>query len=251
MMSGGTPRLAIIGGSDFSLSGFNVTESRIVETPYGLPSAPLRIGQWQGQTICFLPRHGTEHQWPPHRINYRANLWALKNVGIEQIISTATVGGIAPSMVSGTLCIVDQIIDYTWGRESTYFDGENGCVQHIEFATPFCDGLRHQLIRAAVQVKLKVVLKGVYAATQGPRLETAAEINRFERDGADVVGMTGMPETALARELELPYAMVALVVNQAAGRGKQSIFEEIEKTTHSVMRDLEHLLAQFLHGVDG
>lgn len=245
-MSSETPVLAIIGGSDFSLSGFEVSENRVVETPYGLPSAPLQIGQWQGRTLCFMPRHGVEHQWPPHRINYRANLWALKNVGVEQIIATATVGGITAPMASGALCIVDQIIDYTWGRESTYFDGAD--VQHIEFAFPFCADLRQRLIQAAVNCDLNVEPKGVYAAAQGPRLETAAEINRFERDGADVVGMTGMPEAALARELELSYAMVALVVNKAAGRGEQSIFDEIKEMTSAVMHDIDRLLAEFLNG---
>lgn len=241
-----SPMLGLISGSDFALDTFEVNEHRDLDTPYGPPSAPLKLGLYRGVPLCVLPRHGLSHEWPPHRINYRANLWALNQLGVDCIVSTATVGGINPNLMPGSLCIVDQIIDYTWGRESTFFDGGEHGVEHIEFTTPFSDNLRDQLIVAAHSIGLSVEPQGVYATTQGPRLETAAEINRYERDGADVVGMTGMPEAALARELGLPYAMIAVVVNKAAGRGSVGIFDEIKNTTAAAMRDANVLLAAFL-----
>ncbi len=214
--------LAIIGGSGLgSLSALESAREVNIVTPYGEPSAPLRVGRLNNRDIVFLPRHGENHRLPPHRINYRANVWALHEQGVKNIVAVATVGGIGAGFGTGTLAIPDQIIDYTWGRAATYFDGEGGesAVKHIDFTQPYCETLRVRLTRAAQRAGETVHAGGAYAATQGPRLETAAEITRMARDGADMVGMTGMPEAALARELGLCYATLAVVVNAAAGTG--------------------------------
>jgi 5'-methylthioadenosine phosphorylase len=167
----------------------------------------------------FLARHGYGHTIPPHEVNYRANLWALYEQGAKRVIAVASVGGIRADLIPGEIVIPDQIIDYTYGRPFTYFDGRERPVTHIDFTLPYSPVLRTQILTAAEKANVKCFDGGVYAATQGPRLETKAEINRLERDGADMVGMTGMPEAALARELGLSYAAIAVVVNYAAGRG--------------------------------
>jgi 5'-methylthioinosine phosphorylase len=216
--------LAIIGGSGLDrLSALESTRQAIVATPYGEPSAPLVFGRLNKRDIVFLARHGETHQLPPHKINYRANLWALREQGVKNIVSVATVGGIGHDFGAGVLAIPDQILDYTWGRVSSYFDGESGEVKHIDFTQPYCASLRTRLMGAAQRAGETVHDGGTYAATQGPRLESAAEIARLARDGADMVGMTGMPEAALARELDLCYATLAVVVNAAAGTGASTI----------------------------
>ena len=212
--------LAIIGGSGLGrMPALEATRHMPVSTPYGEASAPLVFGCLNGSDIVFLARHGENHRWPPHAINYRANVWALQAQGVKNIVAVATVGGIGADFKAGTLAIPDQIIDYTWGRASTYFDGTSGEVKHIDFTQPYSEALRVRLLRAAHRADEPLHNGGVYAATQGPRLETAAEIKRLARDGADMVGMTGMPEAALARELNLGYATLAVVVNAAAGTG--------------------------------
>lgn len=212
--------LAIIGGTGLTtLSNLDQTHQEIVRTPYGEPSGALTYGRIGGQEIVFLARHGYGHTIPPHLVNYRANLWALQKAGVDGIISVASVGGIRADLVPGDIVIPDQIIDYTWGRKSTYFEGPGVPVTHMDFTEPYHGGLRQRLIEAADAANVGVKIGGVYAATQGPRLETAAEINRLDRDGAHLVGMTGMPEAILSRELELPYAAINVVANYAAGRG--------------------------------
>lgn len=212
--------LGIIGGSGLdTLSMLQAVRRETVNTPYGAPSAPIQRGLLNGHEVMFLPRHGEQHQWPPHRINYRANVWALHSCKVSCVVAVTTVGGIDKEFGAGVLAVPDQIIDYTWGRDSTFFDGNDGSVTHIDFTHPFDIVVRERVLEAAQRAGVKVRHGGVYAATQGPRLETAAEIRRLARDGAQVVGMTGMPETALARELGLPYAMLTLVVNAAAGTG--------------------------------
>ncbi len=212
--------LAIIGGSGLGrLSALESTRQVAVSTPYGEPSAPLVFGRLNGRDIVFLARHGENHRLPPHAINYRANLWALHAQGVKNIVAIATVGGIGVDIAASTLALPDQIIDYTWGRASTYFDGESREVKHIDFTQPYCEALRVKLLRAAQRAGEALHNGGTYAATQGPRLESAAEIKRLARDGADMVGMTGMPEATLARELDLGYATLAVVVNAAAGTG--------------------------------
>ena len=216
--------LAIIGGSSLdNLTALEAVRRVVVDTPYGAPSGPLVFGKLKQRDVIFLARHGEKHHLPPHRINYRANLWALQAQRVTQIIAVATVGGISARFPAGTLAVPDQIIDYTWGRDSTFFDGESrvnaDVVKHIDFTHPYDESLRLRILQAAQLAGVPVQDVATYATTQGPRLETAAEIQRLARDGADIVGMTAMPEAALARELGLSYAALALVVNAAAGTG--------------------------------
>lgn len=241
--------LAIIGGSGLTqLANLNVIRREVVRTPYGEPSGALTFGQLCEHPVVFLARHGYGHTIPPHRVNYQANLWALKEAGVEIIISVASVGGIRADMCPGTLVVPDQIIDYTWGRKNTFHEGTDEPVVHIDFTEPYDAAVRRRILAAAAAAGEKVFDGAVYAATQGPRLETAAEINRLERDGADVVGMTGMPEAALARELGIPYAAINVVANYAAGRADSSeriCFDSIETVLHEAMgrarKVLDHL----------
>jgi 5'-methylthioadenosine phosphorylase len=215
--------LAIIGGSGLTrLANLDVRRREVVRTPYGEPSGPLTFGTMQGREVIFLARHGEDHTIPPHEVNYRANIWALHSQQARDILSVASVGGIRSDLTPGTLAVPDQIIDYTHGRKSTFFSSAHPGVIHVDFTHPYCESLRRRLLGAAAEDKEQIVAGGTYAATQGPRLETAAEINRLERDGADMVGMTGMPEAVLAREMGLCYAAIAMVVNHAAGRGSSA-----------------------------
>lgn len=207
----------------------------VVRTPYGEPSGPLTCGRIGTTRVVFLARHGYGHTIPPHQVNYRANLWALKERGVTEVVSVASVGGITAVLAPGKLAVPDQLLDYTWGREHTFFQGEKP-VTHIDFTHPYTETLRLQILKAAASAGEAVINGGVYAATQGPRLETAAEINRLERDGADMVGMTGMPEASLARELGLDYAAIAVVVNHAAGRADSSEGIKLE-AIESVLRE--------------
>ncbi len=244
--------LAIIGGSGLTtLSSLDVSHREVVRTPYGEPSGALVFGCIAGQQAVFLPRHGYGHTIPPHRVNYRANLWALQHVGATGIISVASVGGIRADLAPGDLVLPHQIIDYTWGRRSTFFDGEGTPVTHVDFTDPYDPELRCRIATAADSLGIALKVGGVYAATQGPRLETAAEINRMERDGVDLVGMTGMPEAILARELDLPYAAINVVANHAAGRGSSANgirFESLELVLQDAMVQvrtmIEHLVGK-------
>ena len=213
--------LAIIGGSGLSkLGNMEVTQRKVLRTPYGEPSGPLTLGRIAEREVMFLARHGYGHTIAPHQVNYRANLWALKEAGADEVVSVASVGSIRNDLWPGVLVLPHQVIDYTWGRASTFFEGAGVPVNHIDFTEPYSAALREKLLRAASACGERIVEQGVYAATQGPRLESAAEINRLERDGADMVGMTGMPEASLAREIGLSYAAIAVVANFAAGRGE-------------------------------
>jgi 5'-methylthioadenosine phosphorylase len=212
--------LAIIGGSGLAtLSGMTDLRHVSARTAYGEPSAALAFGKINDRDVVFLARHGEGHSIAPHEINYRANIWALKEAGAQGIIAVATTGGIRREFGPGTLVVPDQIIDYTWGRRSTFFEGRGAAVTHVDFTEPYAAPLRARILAAARACGESVADGGVYAATQGPRLESAAEITRLERDGADVVGMTGMPEASLAREAGIEYAAIAVVANHAAGRG--------------------------------
>jgi 5'-methylthioadenosine phosphorylase len=212
--------LAIIGGTGLSrLTNLKITHRQVLRTPYGEPSGPMTFGTINQHEVMFLARHGYGHTIPPHQVNYRANLWALRDQGATRVIAITSVGGIRADLVPGTLAVPDQIIDYTHGREFTYFDGRDKAVTHIDFTRPYNEALRQKILAAVKLAGETCVDGGVHAVTQGPRLETAAEIDRLERDGADMVGMTGMPEASLARELGLAYATMAVVVNHAAGRG--------------------------------
>lgn len=209
---------AIIGGSGLArLAGLEGSRREAMRTPYGDPSGPLTVGRFDGAEVAFLARHGHGHTIAPHDINYRANLWALHRVGVEGVISVATVGGIHPDMGPGALVVPDQIIDYTWGRRSTFFEGTEQPVTHVDFTEPFDAALRQRLLAAARARGESVFDGATYGCTQGPRLETAAEIRRLRQDGCDLVGMTAMPEAVLARELAVPYVALNVVVNHAAG----------------------------------
>ena len=211
-------RIGIIGGSGFADPQFFTKEkTEEVVTPYGNPSSTLASGTVSGQQTTFIARHGNDHTILPHLVNYRANLWALKQAQVDCVIAIATVGGIGADCRPGTIVVPDQILDYTHSREQTFAPIDEDLF-HIDFTHPYCDSLREVLIDSARAQEVDVRIKGTYAATQGPRFESAAEIKRLERDGAHIVGMTGMPETSLAREIGLCYATLALVVNYAAGR---------------------------------
>lgn len=210
--------LAIIGGSGLTrLSTLAVAHREVVRTPYGEPSSALLFGQIAGRDTVFLARHGHGHTIPPHRVNYRANIWALKARGATAVLAVASVGGIR-GVVPGEIVLPNQLIDYTHDRESTFFDGGDQEVVHVDFTHPYAPALRDKCLVAARRAQIALTDGGVYGAVSGPRLETAAEIDRLDRDGATLVGMTGMPEAVLARELGLPYVAIAVVVNHAAGR---------------------------------
>jgi 5'-methylthioinosine phosphorylase len=244
--------LAIIGGSGLTkLANLEVGRRKVARTPYGEPSGAITFGRIGGREVLFLARHGYGHTIAPHEVNYRANLWALKQAGADSVVSVASVGGIRNDIWPGTILLPHQVIDYTWGRASTFFEGPGAPVNHIDFTEPYSRELRARLLKAAAGSGERVMDGGVYAATQGPRLESAAEINRLERDGADIVGMTGMPEAALAREISLEYAAIAVVANYAAGRGDSEhavaldrIEEVLDEAMGRVRRIIERLCEQ-------
>ncbi|MGH8582149.1 MAG: S-methyl-5'-thioinosine phosphorylase [Gammaproteobacteria bacterium] len=239
-------RLAIIGGTGLrTLSGLEIVRRVVTQTPYGEPSGPLVHGLLGGIEVAFMARHGVAHAIPPHQVNYRANLWALKDSGIRHIIAINAVGGITPRYAPGWVAVPHQIIDYTWSRAHTFFEGDLEQVTHVDFTQPYCESLRQVLVRAATGAHVEAVPEGTYGATQGPRLETAAEIDRMERDGCDVVGMTGMPEAALARELGVCYAACNVVANWAAGRAPGAItMDTIEHNLKAGMVKVLRLLEQ-------
>jgi 5'-methylthioinosine phosphorylase len=240
--------LAIIGGTGLtSLDGLQITRKEMVHTPWGEPSGPITHGTLNGVRVAFLARHGYHHTIPPHEVNYRANIYALKEVGIKQVVAVAAVGGIADNLQPASLVITDQIIDYTWGRGHTFFEGKLDQVEHIDFTFPYDESLRLALIEAASRARVECTAGGTYGVTQGPRLESAAEIDRMERDGCDVVGMTGMPEASLARELGLAYAHCAVIANPAAGRGDGAItMQQIRQQLDTGMEQVKLLLGEFV-----
>lgn len=241
--------LAILGGSGMTqLPNLEQVRRQVIRTPYGEPSGALTFGTLGGQAVVFLARHGYGHTIPPHAVNYRANIWALASQGVTEVIAIASVGGISANLSPGTLVVPTQIIDYTHGRQATFFDGADGTVKHIDFTHPYTPELRQKIFRACAACGEFPVDGGVYATVQGPRLETAAEIDRMERDGADMVGMTAMPEAALAREAGLAYAALVVIVNWAAGRGDSrggialgDIGSVLEQSVARIRRILQHV----------
>ncbi|HWU82613.1 MAG TPA: S-methyl-5'-thioinosine phosphorylase [Methylophilaceae bacterium] len=246
--------LGIIGGTGLTqLANLQIIRRQLIRTPYGEPSGPLTFGEICGRTVIFLPRHGNGHTIPPHAVNYRANLWALQSEGVTDIVAVATVGGIHEHLSPGSIAVPDQIIDYTTGRKNSFHDGVDMPVRHIDFTEPYCPRLRDLCKQAGGKANEALIDGGVYACVQGPRLETAAEIDRLERDGAAMVGMTGMPEAALARELEISYAAFCPVANYAAGRGNSRHgirYEEIGAVLDVTMQRVRNLIEQvvILHG---
>ena len=244
--------IAIIGGTGlYQLDGFEEVDRQKLKTRWGDPSSDiiLACSKTSKQNIAFITRHGFAHNIPPHKVNYRANLWALKELGVKRIISVAAVGGITENMSPNTIVIPKQIIDYTYSRKQTYFEDDLDAVTHIDFTEPYSEELREQLLSAATRLNINAIDDGVYAATQGPRLETAAEIEKLKRDGADIVGMTGMPEAALARELEIDYVHCTLVVNWAAGcAGTRKIdHDEMQSIVKEGMLDIKSILIESIN----
>ena len=232
-------RLAIIGGSAVEqLRGFAPAETAGGATRWGEPSAPIHAGVFHGVPALYLARHGEPYAIAPHRVNYRANLCALADLGATHVVALNTVGGIAPGAVPGSLWLPHDVIDYTWGREGSYHDGVMLPLDHVEFAEPFDAAMREFLGAAAAAARVLLHPRAVYGCTQGPRLETAAEVRRLARDGCDLVGMTALPEAALARELGLRYGMLAMVVNRAAGLSPEPI------TLAAIRREAAACLAQ-------
>ncbi len=242
--------LAIIGGTGLTqISELNITGREHVDTPYGEPSADYVRGELNGKPVVFLARHGNPHRIPPHKINYRANLWGLMKLGVTEIVAVAAVGGITEQMAPARLAVPDQLIDYSYGREHTFFADDLDHVTHIDFTQPYTAALRQRLLTTAGKANIAVVPQGTYGCTQGPRLETSAEILRMQRDGCDLVGMTGMPEAALARELNIAYAALAVVANWAAGITAEEItMDEIERHLKHGMNDAMNLLNRFIAG---
>ena len=243
--------LAVIGGSGLTVfDGLKFVSQESVDTPWGKPSAPLIHGRLEGVEVTFLARHGAPHVIAPHRVNYRANIWALRHAGIRRIIAVAAVGGIRPDFDTSAIVIPDQIVDYTWRRGHTFFeDGRLDHVVHVDFTSPYCERMRARLLDAARRGGIDAVDGGTYAATHGPRLESASEIDRLERDGCDMVGMTGMPEAALARELGMSYAHCAVVSNRAAGRSAEPLtMEMIRANLESGIAKVRRILAELVIG---
>lgn len=241
-------KLAIIGGTGLSaLDGLNIIEQRSISTPFGMPSDDILVGELEGNTVLFLPRHGAKHTFPPHKINYRANIWALHHLGVDRIIAVAAVGGIRDDLAPSMLAVPDQIIDYTYGREQSFYSDDFSSDNHIDFSYPYDDKLRQKILQSALKQHIAIVDGGTYGATQGPRLETAAEIKRMAQDGCAMVGMTGMPEAALARELNIDYACCALMVNWAAGLSDSLItMSQIEQTLAGGMTQVKQVLADII-----
>ncbi|WP_415880567.1 S-methyl-5'-thioinosine phosphorylase [Methylomonas sp. TEB] len=236
--------LAIIGGTGLTqIEELVIIGQERVSTPFGEPSAPYLLGELNGKKLVFLARHGNPHRIPPHKINYRANIWGLKQLGVTEIIGVAAVGGIGAKMAPAVIAIPDQLIDYSYGREHTFFADDLEHVTHIDFTEPYTPSLRARIIQAAQQANISLTPSGTYGCTQGPRLETVAEIKRMANDGCDLVGMTGMPEAALARELGLAYANISVVANWAAGVVEGEItMAEIEKNLEVGMANAIALL---------
>lgn len=230
-------------------SGFDVFspsgEPHELTTRFGAPSAPIHPVRFADTTVLVLPRHGDAHDLPPHLVNYRANLAALKDLGAGFVIALNTVGVVSAVREPGQVAVPDQVIDYTWGREHTIYDSPQPGFEHVEFTEPFSGPLRADLLNAAGRAGVDCFDGGVYAAMQGPRLESAAEIDRLERDGADYVGMTGMPEASLAMELGIHYACLSLIVNKAAGRGEKPIHDDVESSTLSARSDAISIIQAF------
>ena len=243
--------IAIIGGTGLTqLSDLSITRREVHVSKYGEPSAPLVRGTLAGVEILFLPRHGSGHTIPPHKVNYRANLSVLHSAGIEKVVAINAVGGVTEEMDAQVIAIPDQIIDYTWSRAHTFFDEGLEEVTHIDFTQPYCEELRQQIISAAESANIAVIKKATYAATQGPRLETTAEVDKLEKDGCHIVGMTGMPEAALARELGMCYASIAVVANKAAGRGNGEItIEEINENLKGGMDRVKAIIESLIRSV--
>jgi 5'-methylthioinosine phosphorylase len=243
--------LAVIGGTGlYRLAALDDVRTLEGGTVYGEPSGPVRVGTFAGHMMAFLARHGEGHALPPHKVNYRANLRRLKDLGVQRVLAINAVGGITDHYGPRVIGCPDQLIDYTWGRVGTICEEADTEVVHVDFTEPYTASLRQAVLAAGVASGVPVVDGGCYGATQGPRLETRAEIARMRRDGCDLVGMTGMPEAALAREMGLDYACLAVVANWAAGcgDGAEITLEEVLANVEAATAALPSLLGALLAG---
>ena len=242
--------LGIIGGSGLTkLPNLSINGEKTLRTPYGEASSPLSLGKFAGREVVFLARHGAAHTIPPHRINYRANVWALHSAGVAEIAAVFSVGGIDAALGPGVIAVPDQLVDFTNGRAHTFFDGDDGNVVHVDFTWPYTRSVRSALLAAAKNAGIPAIDGGVYGAVNGPRLETKAEIDFLDQAGATMVGMTGMPEAGLARELDIAYAALAVSVNFAAGRGEsaeQISLEQIKQTLGPAMLRVGKILESWV-----
>jgi purine nucleoside phosphorylase len=245
---GESAQYALIAGSGFRDFAVDAPADAVM-TDYGPPSSAIRHLPYGEQRVYLIARHGEDLQIPAHRVNYRANLQALKQLEVNSVIAVNTVGVINASLRPGQLAVPDQLIDYTWGRDHSIHDGKSDNLAHLDFTEPFSAELRQKILAAADAAGVVCHDGGVYAVTQGPRLETAAEVRRFARDGADFVGMTALPEASIAMELGMKYACLSLIVNFAAGLGDSSIHEDLDAYTASARMLSMKVLRQFFHPV--
>lgn len=236
-------KIGLIGGSGlYDIQGFVLKQKKSITTPFGKPSDQYLIGKIGKTDIVFLPRHGKKHNIPPHMINYRANIWGFRKLGVDRIISISAVGGIRKGLRPGDIVVLDQTMDMTRNRKSTFYDGKGGVV-HIDFTEPYCPELRRIILKAGKDAGVPVKNGGNYVAVEGPRLETASEIKSFKLLGGDVVGMTGMPEASLAREVAICYTGISVVANYAAGISKTKLtVPEVMKVMHASTETLKRLL---------
>ncbi|MFC7520381.1 S-methyl-5'-thioinosine phosphorylase [Xanthomonas populi] len=250
-MSPNSIALAVIGGTGvYKLAQLDQVQTHDIETPYGAPSGPIRVGMLLGHRVAFLARHGESHSLPPHKVNYRANIAALQQIGASRVLALNTVGGITERFGPRVLACPEQLIDYSWGRVSTFCEEPGSEVQHVDFGHPYSPMFRSKVIAAAKVAGVTLVADGCYGTTQGPRLETIAEIVRMRRDGCDVVGMTGMPEAGLAREKGLEYACLAIVANWAAGCGdaQEITMAEVLSNVEAASSGLPELIGELARG---
>lgn len=209
--------IGIIGGTSLQqISDLIITEKSVIRTPFGIPSAPMVRGSLHGHEVTFLPRHGVQHTIPPHMINYRANIWALHHIGCQEVFAFSAMCSISPDINVGQIVIPNQLIDYTWDRKATFFNSQIDTIQYTEFSEPYSTSSREKLIQVAKQQTCGYADNATYGVTQGPRYETRAEVRRYQNDGCDLLGMTGMPEAALAQEIGLDYAVCGLVTTSNA-----------------------------------
>ena len=238
--------LALVGGTgltDLEEGSGKGLETLDIDTPYGRPSAPIRVVATEPLRLLFLPRHGNPHRFPPHCVNYRANLWALREAGADHVLAVYAVGGLHEPYRPGVLAAANQLIDYTWGRAHTYSDSEHAPLRHVDFTRPFDGSLRQTLLAAARHAALDLADGGCIGVFQGPRLESAAEIERARRDGCDMAGMTALPEAGLARELGLDYAGLGVISNWGAGvRGEHLAADAFAASLHEPMARVRRLV---------
>jgi len=260
--------LGIIGGSGlYEIEGIKVLEERNLLTPYGEPSDSYIISEVNGKEVVFLSRHGRGHRIPPHLINYRANIWGFRMLGVDKILSVGAVGGINPLLRAGDFVITDQFLDFTKVRPNTFYEGDytiydenddkgdlvseylrNGRVVHIDVSEPFCKDMRKILINTCEELKLRYHSKGCYVATEGPRLETSAEIKMFSLLGADIVGMTLVPEIVLARELNMHFASINVITNLAAGISENRLTsDEVIEMMKIKQEELKKIVVNFIN----